>query len=82
MGQELIAGVKMKQYTNFGGEKVELPEVVKYYFKNATVEVQGIDAADCRETLEQRIANPHELTRDVFICSQKLSEYHNKQRAP
>ena len=69
----------LKQYTNFGGEKVELPEVMKYHFENAVVEIHGIDAADCREALK-RIDNPHKLTHDVYMCAPKLAEYYQKHK--
>ncbi|MBW2993474.1 hypothetical protein KY317_02780 [Candidatus Woesearchaeota archaeon] len=69
-----------EQYINFGGETVEQHEVVKYYFKNATVEIHGIDAADCREALEHRIKDPHELNHDVFMYTPKLAGQSNKQK--
>jgi len=72
----------MLKYTNFGGEEVELPEIVKYRFRNAYVEIHGIDARDCLESLrvlEERIGDLNKLEYNIVVYTPNLREY-NRQK--
>ena len=66
----------MRQYTNFGGEKIEVPEVVRYQIGRTTIEIHGVDSKDCCESLENlmRRMDVNGLEHNIFMYTPKLAD--------
>ena len=71
----------LKQYTNFGGEEIELPEVVRYQIGRTTIEIHGVDSKDCCESLEnlRERLDINGLQQDIVMYTPKLADYYKQK---